>query len=252
MIGEDTLIGQLAGETITSQLIDMAHDSWMKERRGPHGEWEGGGGPSASAVSHAMLRQQSQHASMVRRMRAASAARHPAPAPPAAAPASLDHAASAVAEHMTPNKATTVAARAQARIAAGGGSIPKLEDLMKTPPEKFGPKEAHQLVEAQYMQELHPQHALHLTDVLKKADQDIQRGIANFKKEYESADSDEMRRAAQKKMIIEGSIALAGIAIASVIAVVGAPVWAVIASTFGPILIQIGLERKWELAWPTT
>lgn len=49
VVGEDTLIGQLAGDTMTGQLIEMAHDSWVHERRGPGGKWIGSGG-AATAV----------------------------------------------------------------------------------------------------------------------------------------------------------------------------------------------------------
>ena len=42
--GQDTILQQLAGDTLVSQLVDLARDAWRNERRGPHGEWVGGGG----------------------------------------------------------------------------------------------------------------------------------------------------------------------------------------------------------------
>ena len=241
-LDSETITQQLSYETISAQVVELGRSTaWMHEAR-EHGRFT-----SSGAVAHEMLKQQSAHASRIRRMQALQARAHAPAAPAVAKPRSLDSAASAVVDHMAPNKAEAVSA--SARQAAQTAVIPKLADLMKVPPEKFGPVEAHQLVQAQYEQELHPQHAIHLPDILKKADEHIQQKMADFKKEYDSADSDEMRRAAQRKMIVEGSVLLAGVALAAVIAVVGAPVWAVITATFGPIWTAIGLERKWELSW---
>lgn len=54
VIGTDTLLGQLANDTITSQLIDLAHEpGWMHERRGPDGKWISGGGAAKSVARSA-------------------------------------------------------------------------------------------------------------------------------------------------------------------------------------------------------
>lgn len=48
--GEDTILQQLAGDTIVSQLVELAHNAaWMHERRGPGGKWIGGGSPGSQA-----------------------------------------------------------------------------------------------------------------------------------------------------------------------------------------------------------
>jgi hypothetical protein len=248
VVGEDTILGQLAGDTITSQLIELARDAWRHEQRGPHGEWERGG---ATAVASEMRRQESVHQARLHRMQAVQERqRATLTAKAAAAPRSLDDAGQRVASRMSKAEAVAV----QARLKASGmesGKIPKLSDLMKVPPEKFGPVEAHQLVQAQYETELHPKHALHLGEILQKADQHIEHGLTDFRKDIEKAESDEDRASARRKAIVETSVALAGAALAMIIGLFGAPLVAVVAATFGPVLVQIGLERKWELSWPT-
>jgi hypothetical protein len=250
----ETITQQLASETIIAQIIELGRSTaWMHEARS-HGRFA-----SSGEVAHAMLKQQSAHASQVRRIQALQARAH---APAVAQPKSLDSAASAVVDHMAPSKAEAVSAKAKAvaagdwqkmagQVAGGSTPVPKLADLMQVPPEKFGPVEAHQLVQAQYEQELHPQHAIHLPDILKRADQHIEKSLSDFRKEEHAAGTDEARNAARKKMLIEGSVAVAGAALAMIIGIFGAPLVAIVAATFGPILVQIGLERKWELAWPT-
>lgn len=40
--GEDTILQQLAGDTITSQLVDLANEAWRTEKRGRGGKWTSG------------------------------------------------------------------------------------------------------------------------------------------------------------------------------------------------------------------
>jgi hypothetical protein len=50
----DTIMAQLASDTITSQLVDLAHDNWVHELRDPSGKWtSGGSGTAKKAVRSA-------------------------------------------------------------------------------------------------------------------------------------------------------------------------------------------------------
>lgn len=91
MIGEDTILHQLAGDTITSQLIELANDAWRTERRGKGGQWVGPGGE---------IKKTAAAAARIRRMQQAQA-RH----------SSTGQALPAVG---SPNRAVAVAARAHA------------------------------------------------------------------------------------------------------------------------------------------
>lgn len=50
--GQDTILQQLAGDTVTSQLVEMAHDAWVHERRGPGGKWIGSGGSPGTRAGY--------------------------------------------------------------------------------------------------------------------------------------------------------------------------------------------------------
>lgn len=91
VIGEDTILQQLSGDTITSQLVELANDAWRTERRGRGGQWVGPGGE---------IKKTAQNAARLRRMQAAQA-RH----------SSSGQAVPAIG---SPNRAIAVAARAHA------------------------------------------------------------------------------------------------------------------------------------------
>ena len=76
MEGQDTILQQLAGDTITSQLVELANEAWRTERRGRGGKWVGPGGAVGAAERTA------KGAARIQRIQARSTASKPSVSEP--------------------------------------------------------------------------------------------------------------------------------------------------------------------------
>jgi hypothetical protein len=243
--GEGTILGQLAGDTITSQLIELAVDAWRREKRGPHGEWIRGA-PYAGPMPKS-------RADRIRRMQAAQAKRQAATAPaitddehirqliqtevarrvPAAAvPASAAAPETAEAKPMTAEEARKILE-----------AIPLLpgEDKAKhmNPLPHETPRE-NVLHEQQIHQRLVPYAENKANQVMEAAKAHVASEFARAAKEADT----EAGKAARKKAITEAGITIATAILAGLGTMVGLPVAVAIAAPAVLMLIQIGIEWK--------
>jgi hypothetical protein len=220
--GQDTILQQLAGDTITSQLIELARDAWLHERRGPHGEWMGSGAPAGMSKTRA---------DRIRRIQAAQARRQ-------AAPAGEDKMRSMIQEEIAKQGVSTISEdEARKRLAA----IPLLpgESMEQHMNPLPGESARENLIHEQVMHSrVAPYAESKAASVLDAA----KAHVAKVNAEIAKAEDTEEGHKAMLKAATEGSIAIAGGILAYIGSRMGFPDLAVIASSVGPIILQVIVE----------
>lgn len=208
--GQDTILQQLAGDTLVSQLVDLARDAWRNERRGPHGEWVGGGGGGASK----------SRAARIKRLQQANARQA------SAAPAtSDDHLRQLIREEIA--RATANAPAVPAENKAAEVAFQVSGRATETPREKLIHE---QLIRSQ----VEPLAESKAAAVLEQAKQTVAEKMAAAHAEHETEEG----RKRAKKLVIESGVAVLGAILAYVETKLGLPELAAILTNAAPFLIQ--------------
>jgi hypothetical protein len=227
--GDDTLIGQLAGDTIVSQLVELANEAWMHERRGKGGKWVSAGGE---------IERTAKGAARIKRIQAAQARHAPAPSTGKLGGGSEtsadDHlrqlireeiakAASGVPADIAPeNKAAEVA------FQVGGKVVPTKREQM-----------IHQQLIASKIEPLAASKAAAAVAEAKKV---VEQKLEESQKLAAEKEQTHEVRKARLKLAVEASLAVTGGILATLAAKAGAPEAVTIFATVGPFLIQTIIE----------
>lgn len=228
-----TISSQLAGgaDLILDQILLGHSAAWMHERRGPHGEWISGSG---SARSPRTKSDRARHLARARQQRlvAAEVKRQMGSAPASRADA---------APLGTGNKAATISDQIRAQM-------PKYDP--KTGYDPTIPTNAPPFIPADRGPQWEKEHeAFFQQRVAPHVAQQMQAGVAkaqeNTKKALNVLNAQGEAKAkhdAALKLATEGGIAIAGGVLAYIESKLGVPDLVAIASSVGPVLLQVIIE----------
>jgi hypothetical protein len=221
VVGEGTLLGQLAGDTITSQLIDLANEAWRTERRGKGGKWVGPGGAVGT---------EAKRAARLRRIQAAQS-RH------ASSTGSLGAGSDVSDEHLRQLIQQELAK--QIKVPADIAPENKAAEVAYQVSGKVQPTRREQLIHQQLI----------ATQVAPLAESKAQQAVAQAQQlvsqKLEEAKREEdtwAGRKAKMKLATEAGLAVTGGALAYLAVKSGAPEILPIIATVGPFLIQTIIE----------
>ena len=255
-----TIGAQLAVDgTQFATLIDLARSpAWMHERRGPHGEWIGGGGggsvPRAQASrmhrAAAQARQQRLVAAEVKRQMAQAQAPPAAPSMEATpfSPSSGNKAADIASQarsallDISPEEAQ----RQLKAIPLLPGEDPKVH-MNPLPGES--PRE-NLLHEQLYHQRVAPLAEAKAAEVLDKAKKHVAASLAEAKQVAAREEDEKSKKDALLKLATEGGVAIGGAILAYLETRWGVPDILAIASSAGAMLVQIIIEWRKRLLCP--
>lgn len=219
--GEDTILQQLAGDTLVSQLVELASDAWMHERRGPGGKWIGGGSPGSRAgyrPPQEPVTSRSRQA-RIKRMQEAQ----------------MRRIAREEAQKAAQAEAAKIPAAIAAKIPADIAPENKAAEVAFQVSGKVQPTRREQLIHEQLLKtQVEPLATAKAQAVLTKAQQVVADKIAAANAAHETVEG--QRRA--KKLAIEAGGAVAGFIAAYVESRLGVPDLIALLTSALPFIIQ--------------
>jgi hypothetical protein len=229
----DTILAQMSGDTITSQLVDLAHDAWRHEHRGPHGEWIGGQPYSGTMTK--------TRAERIRRIQAA----HERQAARAPAMTDDDTLRKMVQEEVARQSVSGISEQEAKKRLAAMPLLPGEDKAMHLNPLPGESQRENLLHEEVMHARVAPYAESKAASVLEAAKQHVAEVNAKIAQQADT----KAGKDAKLKFATEGSVAIAGGILAYIGARMGFPDLAVVGASVGPVIIQIIIEFFKRLLW---
>jgi hypothetical protein len=224
VVAEGTIIGQLAGDTLTGQLVDLS-EAWRHERRGPGGKWIGPGGAVKAAERTA------KGNARLRRIQAAQA-RHASSAAPSTGALSSD-------EDDRMRQLIREELDKRMRVPADLPPENKAAEVAFQVSGKAQPTRREQLIHQQLIaSQVAPLAESKAKEAVAQAQRLVDQKIAQVKAQENTHEG----RKAKMKLATEAGISVTGGALSYLAIKAGAPEVVPILATVGTFLIQTIIE----------